>query len=95
MRPSDALDDDDPEPGRKRPRFSLGRVVENTFGWTPSDQKPREEKSAPYRDPRYKILLETEGSFMGKSDLGISDASKIICRTLLESEQTVPKDSVT
>lgn len=30
---------------------------------TPSDQKPRETKSAPYRDPRYKKLLEAGGSF--------------------------------
>ncbi|PQE14400.1 phosphatidylserine decarboxylase protein [Rutstroemia sp. NJR-2017a BBW] len=27
---------------------------------TPSDQKPREEKTAPYLDPRYKTLLETK-----------------------------------
>lgn len=61
---------------------------------TPSDQKPREAKSAPYQSPQYKILLETTGSFMRKSDLGIADTSKTICRTLLEAEQTVPEDSL-
>ncbi|KAH7129635.1 hypothetical protein B0J13DRAFT_140164 [Dactylonectria estremocensis] len=61
---------------------------------TPSDQKPREEKSAPYRDPRYKTLLETKGSFMDKSDLGISNESKSLCRTLLEKEQPTPRDSL-
>ncbi|TGO86917.1 hypothetical protein BPOR_0267g00160 [Botrytis porri] len=61
---------------------------------TPSDQKPREVKSAPYQSPQYKILLETKGSFMHKSDLGIADTSKTICRTLLEAEQIVPEDSL-
>jgi hypothetical protein len=61
---------------------------------TPSDQKPREAKSAPYQSPQYKILLETKGSFMRKSDLGIADTSKTVCRTLLEAEQIVPKDSL-
>ena len=31
---------------------------------------------------------------MDKSDLGITDASKSLCRRLLESEQDVPKDSL-
>lgn len=61
---------------------------------TPSDQKPREAKSAPYQSPQYKILLETKGSFMRKSDLGIADTSKTVCRTLLEAEQIVPEDSL-
>lgn len=61
---------------------------------TPSDQKPREEKSAPYRDIRYKTLLAAKGSFMDKSDLGITDASRTLCQTLLEKEQTIPKDSL-
>ncbi|EHK24854.1 uncharacterized protein TRIVIDRAFT_61612 [Trichoderma virens Gv29-8] len=61
---------------------------------TPSDQKPREEKSAQYRDPRYKALLATKGSFMDKSDLGIAEASKRTCHTLLSAEQTIPKESL-
>ncbi|KAG9234155.1 hypothetical protein BJ875DRAFT_504907 [Amylocarpus encephaloides] len=61
---------------------------------TPSDQKPRETKSAPYQSPQYRILLETKGSFMRKSDLGIADTSKTVCQTLLEAEQIVPEDSL-
>jgi hypothetical protein len=61
---------------------------------TPSDQKPREAKSAPYARPSYTTVLATKGSFMDKSDLGITDASKSLCRILLEKEQTVPRDSL-
>ena len=61
---------------------------------TPSDQKPREAKSAPYEHPTYAILLETKGSFMGESDLDITDASKSLCQTLLEREPNVAQDSL-
>ncbi|KAK3996889.1 hypothetical protein QBC44DRAFT_123425 [Cladorrhinum sp. PSN332] len=84
---------------RKRSSSALGRKRSEAGSMghssvTPSDQKPREEKSAPYRDPRYKTLLANMGSFMDKSDLGITDASKKLCHTLLESKQTVPQDSL-
>ncbi|KAK3324032.1 hypothetical protein B0T19DRAFT_220269 [Cercophora scortea] len=59
-----------------------------------SDQRPREEKSTQYRDPRYKILLATKGSFMDEDKLGIADASRTLCRTLLHRKQTVPQDSL-
>jgi hypothetical protein len=61
---------------------------------TPSDQKPREAKSTPYTRPSYETILATKGSFMGKFDLGITDASKKLCRTLLEAEQSVPQDTL-
>ncbi|KAH0848361.1 hypothetical protein AYO21_04387 [Fonsecaea monophora] len=61
---------------------------------TPSDQKSREEKSAPYRDPRYRILLEAVGSYMDKSELDITKESKALCRDMLTKEQTTPKDSI-
>ncbi|KAI9742595.1 MAG: hypothetical protein M1818_003736 [Claussenomyces sp. TS43310] len=61
---------------------------------TSSDQTPREVKSAPYQDARYQTILATKGSFMSKSRLGITDASKSLCRTFLEKEQTVPQDSL-
>lgn len=38
---------------------------------TPSDQKPREEKGAPYAHSAYKILLASSGSYMVNSDLGV------------------------
>lgn len=61
---------------------------------TPSDQEPRNVKSALYQDARYKTILETKGSFMGKFNLGITDESKRLCRTIFEKEQTVPQESL-
>ncbi|KAG8412768.1 hypothetical protein J3459_013922 [Metarhizium acridum] len=61
---------------------------------TPSDQKLREAKSAPYRDPRYKKLLEVRGSFMDESALGVADGSGDMILELLSSKQTIPKDSL-
>ncbi|KIX06952.1 uncharacterized protein Z518_04928 [Rhinocladiella mackenziei CBS 650.93] len=62
---------------------------------TPSDQKPREEKSAPYQDPRYRSLLEAKGSFMGKyigrNEEGPTAESKKEYKSLLEAEQAVPE----
>ncbi|KAK9235056.1 hypothetical protein V1525DRAFT_390809 [Lipomyces kononenkoae] len=82
-------------PARKRSLPSLVRTQSNsTTSKTPSDQKLREEKSAPYRDPRYETLLETKGSFMVKSNLDITSASKTLARTLFEATQSVPEDSL-
>lgn len=84
----------EPSLGRKRSRS--GSLAASST--TPSDQKPREEKSAPYRDPRYKSLLETMGIFIrtyvGPDRIGISADSERLCKTLLGTEQRVPKDSL-
>jgi hypothetical protein len=61
---------------------------------TPSDQRPREEKSAPYRDARYPLLLQTKGSYMDISELGITDTSKHLVRDLLCGKQVVPKETL-
>ncbi|KAI4186271.1 MAG: hypothetical protein LQ348_004245 [Seirophora lacunosa] len=62
---------------------------------TQSDQRPRAEKSAPYQDPSYTALLETLGnSYMYDSEQGITDASKALCRHLLASRYTTPKDTL-
>ncbi|KAG8425870.1 hypothetical protein J3459_008661 [Metarhizium acridum] len=61
---------------------------------TPSDQRPREEKSAPYQDPRYETLLGTKSSFMVKSSLDIISSSKSLLKTLLIAQQTIPADSL-
>jgi hypothetical protein len=61
---------------------------------SPSDQKPREAKSSPYARPSYETVLATKGSFMGKFELGITDESKRLCRTLLEAEQSVPQETL-
>ena len=61
---------------------------------TPSDQKAREEKSAPYKDARYEALLAAKGSFMDASDFGVDVKSQTLIRGLLEKAQPVPKDSL-
>ncbi|PQE33986.1 reverse transcriptase protein [Rutstroemia sp. NJR-2017a WRK4] len=61
---------------------------------TPSDQKPREWKSAPYISPDYSYVLQSKGSFQFSADQGITDASADLCKLLLEREQTVPTESL-
>ncbi|KAL8310390.1 hypothetical protein RB597_010305 [Gaeumannomyces tritici] len=76
---------------RKKSSSNLSRKRSNSaISTTPSDQKPREEKSAPYRDARYSLLLQTKGSYMKTSELGITDTSKILVRDLLDGEQPFP-----
>lgn len=80
---------------RKRSSSTLsGRKRANSSSSTPSDQKPREEKDAQYRDPRYKTLLATKGSFMNEFDKGIARESKTAYMTLLTAEQTLPTESL-
>ena len=74
---------------RKQSESSLTRSV------TPSDQRPREEKSAPYRTASYPTLLETLGdSYMRASALDITDASKALHENLLKRECTTPKETL-
>jgi hypothetical protein len=61
---------------------------------TPSEPKSREAKSSPYARPSYETVLATKGSFMSQSELGITDKSKRLCRTLLEAKQLVPQDTL-
>jgi len=79
---------------RKKSSASLRRKNSQSTLQTPSDQLPREVKSAQYRNPDYTLELENEGSYMRKSDLDITDDSKNLCRRLLESQQNVPQDSL-
>ncbi|KAI1092911.1 hypothetical protein F5B19DRAFT_501885 [Rostrohypoxylon terebratum] len=71
-----------------------GKRANSASSTTPSDQRPREEKSAQYRDLRYETLLATKGSFMVKSKLDIASDSKILCGKLLEGEHTGPENSL-
>ncbi|KAH6628840.1 hypothetical protein F5144DRAFT_594758 [Chaetomium tenue] len=71
-----------------RKRSSSGTSI------TPSDQRPREEKSVPYRDPRYQLLLETKGSYMHVSELGLTETSQRLIRDLLSGKQPVPKQTL-
>ncbi|GAB1312001.1 hypothetical protein MFIFM68171_02211 [Madurella fahalii] len=80
---------------RKKSSSTLSRKRWNpATSATPSDQKPREEKSAPYRDMRYPLLLQTKGLYMDISELGITDVSKHLIKDLLSTEQLVPKETL-
>jgi len=79
---------------RPKPSPSLRRKNSDSSIATPSDQQPREAKSAKYRTAAYETLLATKGSFMCKSDEGITKASKDLCQMLLNSEQTFPLNSL-
>jgi hypothetical protein len=63
-----------------------------------SDERPREEKSAPYRNPNYpNFLCEDVGnykSYMRDHEFGISDASKKLLDRLLYTKQSPPKDTL-
>ncbi|KAI0098866.1 hypothetical protein GGR51DRAFT_576740 [Nemania sp. FL0031] len=80
---------------QKRLSSNLGCKQSNSASsTTPSDQKPREQKYAPYRNPRYKTLLATKGSFMGEYDQGITEESYVTCSTMLNIFQTIPAESL-
>ncbi|EDN02462.1 conserved hypothetical protein [Histoplasma mississippiense (nom. inval.)] len=61
---------------------------------TPTDQESRNTKSVRYRSATYETVLATKGSFMRKSDLGITDRSKEILKELLKKDQPVPKHTL-
>ncbi|AEO56307.1 hypothetical protein MYCTH_2301073 [Thermothelomyces thermophilus ATCC 42464] len=78
-----------------RKKSTLSRKRSNSdISKTPSDQKPREEKSAQYRDQRYETLLQFNGSYMTKAPGGLASASQDLCRSLLENPQPVPGDTL-
>lgn len=75
----------------------MGRTQSQSSLQTPSDQLPREVKSARYRNPDYVAELKDEGSYMRDFDYDDDDIPKNVkdfYRTLLEIEQMVPKDSL-
>ncbi|KAJ4286962.1 hypothetical protein N0V90_012842 [Kalmusia sp. IMI 367209] len=57
---------------------------------TPSDQQPREQKSAPYKHPWYQGQLGERGSFVGTYEERIVAVSKEICQKLLGASQAPP-----
>ena len=80
---------------RKRPSSPLRRKNSESSLQAPSDQLPREVKSAQYKNPDYAIALETKGSYMREfDDDDIPKNIKDLCQTLLGTEQTVPQDSL-
>ena len=82
-----------PQPIRKVPN-SLRRKQLNSSLTSSDDQTNREAKSTPYQNTRYAILLAAKGSYMEKSVSGITDTSRTWCKTLLNSEETVPIESL-
>ncbi|KAL8830306.1 MAG: hypothetical protein Q9170_005789 [Blastenia crenularia] len=74
---------------RKRSEASVESSV------TASDQRPREEKSAPYRNASYSGLLESLGnSYMDDDELGITDESKSLYQVLLKTKYSTPIHSL-
>ncbi|KAI4088940.1 MAG: hypothetical protein L6R37_008121 [Teloschistes peruensis] len=82
-----------PCPIRKAPT-SVRRKQSDSSLNSSSHQTNREKKSAPYRTVRYTTLLEGKGSYMYKSDLGITKGSKDLYSRLLGLEQAIPMDSL-
>lgn len=83
-----------PLPVKKTPT-SLRRKQSDSSLNDSSNQKSRDSKSTPYRNPRYKTLLETKGSFL--RDFGNEDPPTTITnpgRDLLSAEQAVPQNSL-
>jgi len=79
---------------RKKSTPSLLRKTSIPSITTPSDQKPRETKSAPYLDVRYETSLAIKGSFLGRPPVGVTDGCKITCHNLLTNEQHIPPHSL-
>ena len=59
-----------------------------------SDEENSKNATATYRNNNYPIILAAKGSFMDASSLDISNTSKTWCMTLMDSEQTVPENSL-
>ena len=76
---------------RKKSLSSLRRKNSESSLQTPSDQLPREIKSAQYRTVEYEIGLEKKGSHMCKFKDGCKQEH---LERLLYSEQMVPRDSL-
>ncbi|KAL8682041.1 MAG: hypothetical protein Q9186_001917, partial [Xanthomendoza sp. 1 TL-2023] len=80
---------------RKKSSTSFPRKQSLSSIRTPSDQLPREVKSAQYKDSDYAVELENEGSYMRDFDEdNVPNTIRDLYQTLLETEQTVPQDSL-
>ncbi|TAQ86910.1 hypothetical protein B7494_g4755 [Chlorociboria aeruginascens] len=83
---------------RKGSTASLGRKRSNQSLASASDERPHEEKSAPYQNPSYPTFLSENvvnyKSYMEDHELGLSDASEKLLDKLLHSPQSSPKDTL-
>lgn len=76
---------------RKRSHASMNAETVPTR--TPSDQ-PREQKSAPYKHPRYEGQLQERGSFMDDYEEGIGAQSENLCQKLLKTPRKPPEHTI-
>lgn len=82
---------------RKKSSASIGRKRSND-GSTISSQttsgKARDEKSAPYKNPRYGEQLQLKGFFMKDDPGGREPSSIVTCEQLRNEEASVPPESL-
>ena len=83
-----------PCPIRNAPTSVRRKQSDSSLNSSTCDQTNREKKSVPYQNVRYATLLEGKGSYMYKSDLGITQGSKDHYIRLLRLKQDVPMDSL-
>ncbi|KAL8986862.1 MAG: hypothetical protein Q9177_003882 [Variospora cf. flavescens] len=83
-----------PTSKRSRSSSSVSDAQLDERNATPSDQKSRERKSDPYRDPRYETLLGAKGSFLKDSRAGVLAADSKFCMTLLNFKKKPPSDTL-
>lgn len=85
---------------RKASTASLNRKRSNPSiaGSSASDERPREEKSAPYRNQSYPTFLSEDvtnyKSYMEDHEEGISETSEKLLEILLNAKQSPPKDGL-
>jgi hypothetical protein len=83
---------------RKKSRATLRRKRSECSSisfTTPSDQGPREKKSALYNHPSYEAVLKAQGnSYMSGYKHGVCDTSERLCQMLLETKQPTPTDTI-
>lgn len=77
---------------RKKTAASLCRQALKASTIAPTEKT--DDKSLPYRNPGYEILLRLKGSYLIESSDGITDDSVHACQNLLAMTQTVPQDSL-
>jgi hypothetical protein len=78
----------------RRKRSDASMNAETVQTRAPSDQQQREQKSAPYRHPRYEGQLQERGSFMDDHEEGITTQSEKLCQTLLKTPRNPPEHTL-
>ena len=74
--------------GRKR------SIDGSTIAPSTSDEKTREEKSAPYKDNMYEEQLQLKGFYMKVDPVGPNNKSMATIKTLLKKKPALPKNTL-